>query len=131
MNTKREIDSGPATTESRKPPTQSLSQLFQKCLQLYSLLYRALEEDDCEPVKLEHVDLEKARGEFGRLRLWGIQSKAALPAQARGSLDDTLRRDQAITDKVADMFRLLMDELDLGMEEHALTLAFNLGMVLT
>lgn len=128
MSTERDLDVDLASRESLKPPTQSLSQLFQECLRRYSQLCLALGQDGCEVVKLEHIDLEKARGEFGRLRLWGSQSKAALPAQARGSLDDALRHDQTIADKVADMFRLLMDQLDLGMKEPVCSL-FSLGLL--
>ena len=75
MSTKREIDDGLASTGSRKLPVQSLSQLFQECLQRYSQLCLALGEGGCEVVRLEHIDLEKARGEFGRLRLGAARAK--------------------------------------------------------
>ncbi|KAK0710658.1 WD40-repeat-containing domain protein [Lasiosphaeris hirsuta] len=115
METQNEADSGLVSSEVKEPPTQSLFQLFQECLDSYSQLCLALGEESCEVVKLQYVNLEKARGEFGRLRLWGSQSKATLPAQARGSLDDTLRHNPTLRDRVADMFQLLMYQLTLAL----------------
>jgi hypothetical protein len=106
--------SDPVAAEVEETQAQSLSQLFQGCLDLYSRLCLALGGVDCPAVQLREVDLEKAQSEYGRLRLWGSQSRATLPAHARGSLDDTLRHDQTLKENVAAMFRLLMRQLELG-----------------
>src|SRR6186713_1260344 len=37
--------------------------------------------------------LETQSKEYGRLRAWGEETRAVLPAASRGSLDDTLRKD--------------------------------------
>jgi len=101
MNTKREADSGLVSTEANEPQIRPTV---------------ALGEESCEVVKLDYVDLEKARGEYGRLRLWGGQSKPTLPARPRGSLDDTLRHDQSLKGKVADMLLLPIHQLNMGMK---------------
>lgn len=93
---------------------QSLSLLFQGCLDRYSKLCWILRGDSCQAVRLGNVDLDRARCEYGRLRLWGSQSKATLPPQAQGSLDDMLRHDQSLKDRVADMFQLLTRQLQMG-----------------
>ena len=114
MDAARLAGSDPIAAEVEEIQTQSQSQLFQECLDLYSRLCLALEVVDCPAVQLGQVDLEKARGEYGRLRLWGSQSRATLPAHTRGSLDDMLRHDQTLRENVAAMFRLLMRQLELG-----------------
>ncbi|KAJ5184564.1 hypothetical protein N7472_009404 [Penicillium cf. griseofulvum] len=53
----------------------------------------ALSEKDCRVICLGQVHLAKILEEYGRTKVWGDQTKAELPARARGSLDDTLRHD--------------------------------------
>lgn len=52
---------------------------------------------------LEQVDLHEVSSEYGRLKIWGEQTKAYLPARARGSLDDVLRNDEALSGVVREI----------------------------
>ncbi|KAJ5519017.1 Tetratricopeptide-like helical [Penicillium expansum] len=71
----------------------SLSGLYLDCIQLFGEFLLALSEKDCRVICLEQVYLPKILEEYGRTKVWGDQTKANLPARARGSLDDTLRHD--------------------------------------
>lgn len=106
----------PAGEMSDGKQVEPISQMFRGCLDRYYNLYLALGGERCQAVKLNQVSLEKAGDEYSRLRLWGIQNMAALPAQVRGSLDDTLRYDETLRTNVTEIFRLLNDQLDQGTE---------------
>lgn len=73
--------------------SSSLSELNLKCIQSFEEFILALSAKDCRVICLEQVHLSKILEEYGRTKVWGDQTKAELPARARGSLDDTLRHD--------------------------------------
>ncbi|KAF2798222.1 hypothetical protein K505DRAFT_357751, partial [Melanomma pulvis-pyrius CBS 109.77] len=52
--------------------------------------------ENCCTIRLEQVHLPELLEEYGRTMIWGDQTKADLPAGARGSLDDTLRHDDEL-----------------------------------
>ncbi|OIW26837.1 hypothetical protein CONLIGDRAFT_707345 [Coniochaeta ligniaria NRRL 30616] len=80
--------------------SSSISAVFEQCIQSFRTLLLLLQDDECRATRLEQVDLASVLEEFGRLRIWGDQTKANLPCLARGSLDDTLRNDREINELV-------------------------------
>jgi hypothetical protein len=74
----------------------SLSELYSRCLKSFVLLLVSLEAESCRPVRLNFIDSSRVEEEYGRLTIWGEQTKANLPAHARGSLDDGLRGDENV-----------------------------------
>ncbi|MBE3049595.1 hypothetical protein IMZ48_45295 [Candidatus Bathyarchaeota archaeon] len=77
----------------------------------------ALSEENCRVVHLEQVNVPAILDEYGRAKIWGDQSKADLPARARGSLDDTLRHDDDLKQLVRGVFMRLSALLVQG-EKH-------------
>ncbi|KAJ5598652.1 hypothetical protein N7537_008736 [Penicillium hordei] len=71
----------------------SLSELYIECIQSFGEFLLALSDKDCRVICLGQVHLSEILEEYGRTKVWGDQTKADLPARARGSLDDTLRHD--------------------------------------
>lgn len=74
----------------------SLSESYIECIQSFGKFVLALDEKDCRVIHLEQVDLPEILEEYGRIKIWGDQTKADLPARARGSLDDTLRHEDEL-----------------------------------
>ncbi|KAK3360710.1 hypothetical protein B0T25DRAFT_602509 [Lasiosphaeria hispida] len=64
----------------------------------------------------EKLDLENVLHEYGRLNIWGDQTKANLPPRARGSLDDTLRHDAKLKNLVLGILLRLNTLLEKGTE---------------
>ncbi|KAH0560048.1 hypothetical protein GP486_003435, partial [Trichoglossum hirsutum] len=83
---------GPSTFASA--PT--LSELYGECMQLFGGFLLALGEEDCRVICLEQVHLSEILEEYGRIKIWGDQTKADLPEKARGSLGDALRHDDEL-----------------------------------
>lgn len=82
-----------ATSSTLVGDTLPISDLYATCIQSLGLLVKTLSEDDCLVVNLLQIDVQKVVDEYGRVKIWGMDTKACLPARARGSLDDTLRHD--------------------------------------
>lgn len=76
--------------------TISLAELYSRCLKSFDLFLMNLGTDSCRPVQLGYINSSQVSAEYGRLSIWGEQSRANLPARARGSLDDVLRRDEEV-----------------------------------
>ncbi|SPO04609.1 uncharacterized protein DNG_07294 [Cephalotrichum gorgonifer] len=74
----------------------SLSALYEECVQLFQSFLLVLHDEHCRVVHLNQVDLTLISDEYGRVKIWGDQTKAYLPPRARGSLDDTLRHDEQL-----------------------------------
>ncbi|KAJ4111334.1 hypothetical protein NW768_011909 [Fusarium equiseti] len=92
--------------------SHSLADLFGNCINEYSRLLLVLGGEDCQVVKLKQISIEKALDGYGRLKIWGEQNRATLSASTRGSLDDTLRRDDTLKKNVAQIFNLLTHQLE-------------------
>ncbi|OQE34786.1 hypothetical protein PENCOP_c015G06953 [Penicillium coprophilum] len=71
----------------------SLSELYIECMQSFGEFLLALSDRESRVIRLGQVQLLEILEEYGRTKVWGNQTKAELPARARGSLDDTLRHD--------------------------------------
>lgn len=106
-----QILSAPDLTPSSQP---SLAITFSRCLSSYKRLLFALNKDNCRVIRLNQVNLQEILEEYGRLRIWGEQTKATLPERARGSLDDTLRHDPSLKEMVLENLDQLNDQLNLG-----------------
>ncbi|TAQ89813.1 hypothetical protein B7494_g1858 [Chlorociboria aeruginascens] len=75
-----------------------ISRSYTECLELYRHFLKLLSREPRRVVRPEEVDVTKALEEYGKLRTWGEETRAALPADARGSLDDVLRKDATLKD---------------------------------
>jgi hypothetical protein len=74
----------------------SLSESYGECIQSFGRFLLALSKEDCCVIHLEQIHLPEILEEYGRVKIWGDQTKADLPARARGSLDDALRHDNEL-----------------------------------
>lgn len=92
----------------------SLSESFAECIQLFGKFLLVLGEKDCRVIHLKHIRLPGLLEEYGRVKIWGDQTKADLPAMARGSLDDILRHDNELKDLVHAILVRLGALLDRG-----------------
>ena len=101
-------------TSSSLSPFSSLSASFSQCLASYKRFLLALSKENCRAVHLQQVNLPEILEEYGRLKIWGDQTKATLPEKARGSLDDILRNDASLKDVVFDILCRLRAQLELG-----------------
>jgi hypothetical protein len=95
------------------PGGESLALLYGRCLGYLRLLAVELAKDTCPAVQRGFVDITHLTDERGRFKLWGEQSRANLPAKARGSLDDTLRGGgdtRALISSILSVFQVLVKE---------------------
>ncbi|RYP02653.1 hypothetical protein DL764_005698 [Monosporascus ibericus] len=74
----------------------SLSESYRECIEIFGRFVLTLCQEGCGVISLKQVRLPDILEEYGRTQIWGDQTKAVLPARARGSLDDTLRRDDEL-----------------------------------
>ncbi|KAF5680066.1 tetratricopeptide-like helical [Fusarium heterosporum] len=109
-------------TEESSASERSLAGLFEHCVDVYSRLLLVLADGNHEVATSSEVDVEKALNEYGRLKIWGEQSRATLPDPARGSLGDSLRHDETLKNNVIAIFFLLSRQL-----EKALYIALDSG----
>jgi hypothetical protein len=91
-----------------------LSALYTECVRSFGLFLSALSEENCRVIHLEQVHLTAMLEEYGRVKIWGSQSKADIPARARGSLDDEIRHDDELKNLVRSIFFRLRALLDQG-----------------
>ena len=94
--------------------SQSLAENFGECINEYSQLLFALSEENCQAVSLKQISVEKVLDGYGRLKVWGQQNKATLPASTRGSLDDVLRHDDGLHRSVAQILNRLIHQIEAG-----------------
>lgn len=92
----------------------SLCESYQKCIDAFRTFILALGEDSCRVIHLEQVHLPDILDQYGRAKIWGDQSRADLPARARGSLDDVLRHEESLKKTVRGIFVRLERVLDEG-----------------
>lgn len=92
----------------------TLSESYQEGLKSFRAFLLALSEEGCRVIQLEQVHLPDLLEECGRIKIWGDQTKADLPANARGSLDDTLRHDTELQHLALGIFTRLKGLLSQG-----------------
>ncbi len=94
---------------------KSIHETFVRCLDLYrSLTFQILDKENSETGVEDEVDLNRLMDEFGRLRIWGEQTKASLAPKARASLDDFLRNEERLNKEVKEVLAQLGTQLSLG-----------------
>jgi len=97
--------------EASEPVIIDISPVFIACLQLHksllALLRRGLNKGD-------DANLASALNIYGRLRIWGEETRAILPSSSRGSLDDTLRKDPKLKGIATRTLQRLKRKLELG-----------------
>ncbi|KAK4195455.1 Tetratricopeptide repeat-domain-containing protein, partial [Triangularia verruculosa] len=86
---------------------------FAEYIDSFGTFLIALSVGDSRPTRLGQVNIESLLEQFGRLKIWGDQTKADLPTRARGSLDDTLRYDNELRDMVLGILLRLKALLDI------------------
>ena len=106
------------------PP--SIATTYAKCLDLYRTFLVHLSDKSCRAVRLEQVDVQRVLEEYGRFRIWGEQSRAALSPLARGSLDSILRDDDQMKGLVFGILGQLERQLTLGKRLSSSRLVFRL-----
>ncbi|KAH7174588.1 uncharacterized protein B0J16DRAFT_348844 [Fusarium flagelliforme] len=92
--------------------SQSLAETFGTCINEYSQLLFALADENCQAVKLKQISIEKVLDGYGRLKVWGEQNRATLPASTRGSLDDVLRHDDGLNRNVVQILNRLIHQIE-------------------
>jgi hypothetical protein len=79
---------GPSSTTQ-----DNIDQAYTQCLNNLKDLIVQLTHESNDNFHRDERDLPRALEAYGRLRTWGEDSRAALPAGSRGSLDHSLRQD--------------------------------------
>jgi len=85
-----------------------------QCVKSFAAFAVRLGSDEYLENCTEELDLANILHEYGRLNIWGDQTKANLPPRARGSLDDTLRHDAKLKDLVLEILLRLNTLLEKG-----------------
>jgi hypothetical protein len=100
-----------SSPEATEPVIIDISPVFIACLQLHksllALLQRGLDKGD-------DGNLASALNIFGRLRIWGEETRAILPSSSRGSLDYALRKDPKLKGIATRTLQRLKRKLELG-----------------
>lgn len=107
----------PGTPPSRPLTTlerPALSVSYSKCVELYKRFLALLGKQNCRIIRLEQANVGKILEEYGRLQIWGEQTRAALPERTRGSLDDAIRNDDSLKDAVDSVLMQLSRHLSMG-----------------
>ncbi|KAI0443545.1 hypothetical protein F4803DRAFT_307094 [Xylaria telfairii] len=102
--------------EIDKGNNPSLSELYFESIGSFAKFVLALSQPDCDAICRNEVHLPQIFEQYGRTKIWGDQSKADLPASARGSLDDTLRHD----DDLKSLVRSILQRLKLLLQQAIL-----------
>ncbi|KAG9845084.1 hypothetical protein KCU98_g7016, partial [Aureobasidium melanogenum] len=95
----------------------SICHLFQSCLRRYGLLLLALQTDALRSTHLVISLVPDIKDEFSRLRIWGEQTYAVLPQNARHSLDEQLREDEDTKNVVIRCLRRLNSHIEKAIEQ--------------
>jgi hypothetical protein len=91
-----------------------ISQAYGEILGLYRRFLAVLGNQPFQEEGVRQIVLTKALEEFGRLRIWGEQTRAGLHPLSRGSLDDILRKDPDLMDVVITTLLKLKRQVQLG-----------------
>ncbi|CAI6287069.1 unnamed protein product [Periconia digitata] len=85
---------------------------YLECVHLYKRLFGHLTRSPNSGVLSSNLNVEKALDQYVRLRSWGEESRAILPADSRGSLDDVLRDNSTLKPIVSDVLRKIKRQID-------------------
>lgn len=99
----------------------SLGALYSGCISSFAKFVLALNEPGCDVICRDEIRLNQVFEEYGRTKIWGDQSRANLPARARGSLDDTLRHNVDLKSLVRGILERLKALLQQGKQLYLYT----------
>ncbi|KAG9513523.1 hypothetical protein KCV07_g8721, partial [Aureobasidium melanogenum] len=99
------------------PNAPSIYHLYGSCLTSYGLLLLSLETDSLCSTHLTTSLVPTVKDEFSRLRIWGEQTYAVLPQNARRSLDERLREDEDTKEVVIRCLRRLNNHIKKAIEQ--------------
>ncbi|KAF2877446.1 hypothetical protein BDV95DRAFT_147432 [Massariosphaeria phaeospora] len=103
----------PATSSSAAVlSTPDVFTSYDECLASYRQFLKILNLGTWRAVKLKEVEISKALEGYGRLRTWGEETRASLPATLRGSLDHTLRKNEALKNTAVRIVEKLRRQLE-------------------
>ncbi|KAI1497400.1 hypothetical protein F5X99DRAFT_397088 [Biscogniauxia marginata] len=97
-----------------EPSSFEVRDKFEQCLTLYKALLLSLGEVNCRVVALGQVDVQRALEEYGRLKIWGQQTKATLSTQGSAGLDMSLRHEPQIREGLLEILAQISHQLDLA-----------------
>ena len=112
-------------------PAPTIAAVFEQCLKHYHSLYVALQRENCAVVQLNQLrasTTERLLDDYGRLKVWGQQTKAWMPPSASWSattLDYTLRHDPELRRNILETVQELEIQLRSGKNEDVQSL--NMG----
>ncbi|KAF1952834.1 hypothetical protein CC80DRAFT_507591 [Byssothecium circinans] len=77
-------------------PLDDISERYEDCLTSFKTLLQNLSLPATPPTDDDGYLASKALEQYARFRTWGEETRATLPAASRGSLDDTLRKNESM-----------------------------------
>lgn len=92
-----------------------ISVCYAQCLASFMRLLTFLNHPSSPTSDSEESCISIVLEEYGRLRTWGEETRAALPAASRGSLDVTLRKNDTLKSTVARILAKIQRQV-----EHAI-----------
>ena len=99
---------------NQSPGAYSVCYLFKSSLRRYGTLLLALEAESLRSTRLGIMLVPRVKDDLGRLRIWGEQTHAVFPENARRSLDEQLRGDEDTKKIVVRSLRRLNNHIDKG-----------------
>lgn len=108
-------DTVPALDMSFTSEKTSLAESYARCMESYREFLSLLTKQDCRVVLRGQLKAERAAEEYGRLSIWGEQTRAFLPDKSRGSLGDTLRKNDTVKRVMHSILAQLSQLLSMGM----------------
>lgn len=106
-----EIDTSP---KDRIQDIDSICHVFECCLRKYGTLLLVAQTDASRLSHFSDILIPEIKNEFSRLRIWGEQTRAGLPRNARRSLDQQLREDEQTKNIVIRCLRRLTNHIEKG-----------------
>lgn len=92
----------------------TISRLFANCIWEFKGFVGFLSQKNCLVIHLKLVDIDEISDAYGRIKIWGEQTKADLSSRERGSLADTLRHDKELKKLIKDILKRLRNILREG-----------------
>ena len=96
--------------QTREP---SVATVFSQCIEIYRQALSTIGKSSNIPSRIHQIRSMRALDEYGRLRMWGEQTKAVLQPDTRGSLDNALRKDEQLRGSIISMLTLLQAQLQM------------------
>lgn len=97
-------------SQSKEP---SVAVVFSKCIAIYRQALSAIGKRVAVLSGTHQDQSMRALDEYGRLRMWGEQTKAVLQSETRGSLDNVLRKDEQLRGAVLNILTSLQAQLEI------------------